>query len=166
MAHKPIPKGLPKKYHKYWRRPWLRRASWSRGFRRHLARRGYLTPHFRISEAKCKDGTPVPKHLMRRCRGHAFRLERIRHATGDKPMPITSWFRHEVYNRRIGGASRSKHIEAIATDHPKQWVDARGGQSRLVGVARNANIRGCGVYPGGAMHFDSRTGPFTTWTSW
>jgi Peptidase M15 len=160
-----FPKGLPRRYRRYWRQPWLRRASWSRGFRRWLDGAGLLTPNFSEAEARCKDGTPVPRHLKKKCRGHAFHLERVRHRLGDRPIPVTSWFRTPAHNVAVGGASRSKHMEAIATDHPKSWVDARGGQGRIRDVAVASNMGGVGLYPGGAVHMDSRPGPPVFWTS-
>lgn len=162
----PIPRNLPRRYRRHWRKPWRRRASWSRGFRTWLDRHGYLTPHFRLAEARCKDGTPVPTALNKRCRGHAFHLERIRHATGDRPIPVLSWYRTWSHNRAVGGASQSKHLDAIATDHPSSWVDARGGQQTLTTIAVRSGCEGIGRYPAGSMHFDSRGGTPVFWSSY
>jgi hypothetical protein len=163
VATMDVPSWLPRRYARYWRHPWLEAAAHSRGFRRVLLKHGYLSPHFTLEEARCKDGTPVPASLRHKCQGHAFRLERIRRWTG--PMPTTSWFRTRSHNTAVGGASRSRHMEAIATDHPKSWVDRHGGQARLRAIAVAANCRGIGSYPGGAMHFDSRPTPVVFWTS-
>lgn len=158
------PNGLPRRYRLYWARPWLLAARRSIGFRRWLDRHGYLSPHFTKAEARCKDGTAVPKHLLKRARDHAFNLERLRKRIGQVPIAITSWYRTDAHNRRVGGASKSKHKEAIATDHPVQFV-------RKVGTARfdrHANIvfrnGGMGSYPGGARHTDTR-GYRARWTS-
>jgi hypothetical protein len=134
------------------------------GFRRWLHRHGYLTPHFRLSEAACKDGTPVPKALIHGARDHAFALERLRHRLGDRPIQIISWYRHPAYNRRIRGASRSQHLTGKATDHPQAWVEDAGRAQ--VQAAANAVFAkgGVGIYPGGSMHFDSR-GFFARWSS-
>ena len=161
---KKYPKGLPTRYRWHWDHPWRFRARRHPGFRRWLDRHGYLTPHFTLREAKCKCGAAIPDSLNRRARDHAFNLERLRHALGDKPIPIISWYRPRWYNEQIGGASKSKHIEAIATDHPKAWVDAMGRKRVLsVGdaVFRNG---GMGIYPWGALHFDTR-GVRARWSS-
>lgn len=56
---------------------------------------------------------------------------------------------------------------AIATDHPKAWVDAHGGQEKVKQAAIASGFHGIGVYPGGAMHFDSREQSWIDfWTSW
>lgn len=163
MAARPV--GLPARYRYHWDHPWTLRARRHPGFRSWLDRHGYLTPHFRISEARCKDGTPVPSSLRGRCRNHAFNLERLRHTLGDQPISTISWYRHAAYNRRIGGASGSMHIRAIATDHPVSWVNARGRQRVLYHGNQIFAGGGMGTYPAGSMHFDTR-GYRSRWTTW
>ena len=158
------PSGLPRKYRPHWDRPWRPRARNSPGFRRWLDAHGYLSPHFTLAEAACKDGTPVPTALNRGARNHAFNLERLRRRLGDRPIPVISWYRTPAHNRRVGGAPQSKHLSAFATDHPKQWVNQVGRSLVLRhgdAVFRNG---GMGVYPAGSMHFDSR-GVRARWTS-
>lgn len=128
-----------------------------------LGRHGYLTPHFRKTEAACKDGTPVPRRLLRKARRHAFNLERLRHAIGDKPVRINSWYRHPAYNKQVGGASKSRHVQADATDHTVQWVRSIKDFDRIADKVFKRG--GKGSYPGGARHLDSR-GIYARWTSW
>lgn len=157
------PKGLPSKYRYHWRKPWTLRARKSKDFAAWLNRRGYLTPHFRKEEAACKDGTFVPVRLIPNARKHAFNLERLRHRLGDKPVQIISWYRTPDYNKRVGGASLSQHVNALATDHPVQWV------RRFKDFDRHARIvfrvGGFGTYPAGNRHLDSR-GWFARWSSY
>ena len=158
------PKGLPKRYRWHWDHPWSLRARQHRGFKRWLREHGYLSPNFSLAEARCKDGTPVPRSLRVAAQRHAFNLERLRHALGDRPISIISWYRHAAYNRRIGGASRSKHVAAIATDHSTQWVNRMGrSRVRYHGNRIFAN-GGMGTYPAGSMHFDTR-GYKARWSS-
>jgi hypothetical protein len=160
-----VPRDLPRKYHDYWRRPWEPAAYRSLGFRRWCKQHGYLSPHFKVEEARSHDGRSIPRRYRWRCRRHAFRLERIRHWTGDKPVPIVSWYRSPEQNRKVRGAKNSRHMRADATDHPKQWVDAHHGQGHCAALARKAGCKGIGVYPGGNLHFDDR--PVAAfWTSW
>jgi len=150
------PASLPAKYHDHWDHPWTEKARKTLGFRRWLKKNGYLTPHFPTSDSKCKDGTPVPRWLSYRCRQHAFQLEKFRHAVGDVPLDVLSWYRHRAYNRKIGGASQSKHILAIATDFAKETVD-KVGRKRWFQVADVIFANGgVGDYPAGSAHLDSR----------
>lgn len=158
------PRNLPRRYRPHWSRPWQPYARRSTGFRRWLDAHGYLSPHFTKAEARCKDGTPVPRHLLKRCRDHAFQLERLRKRLGGVPMAITSWFRTQRHNDAVGGARGSKHMEAIATDHPVQYV-RRIGTARFDREANRVFARGgFGQYPGGARHCDTR-GYRSRWTS-
>jgi hypothetical protein len=158
------PKGLPKKYRKHWDRPWTQRARLNRGFRLWLGRNGYLTPHFTKEEARSHNGEWVPRELLKHARNHAFNLEQLRHELGDVSIPIVSWYRSERYNREIRGATKSQHIQARATDHPREWVE-RVGRAR-VNAAADKVFRdgGVGRYPAGSVHFDSR-GFRARWTS-
>lgn len=150
------PGNLPAKYRDHWAHPWTEGARKSLGFRRWLKRNGYLTPHFRTADSRCHDGTPVPLRMSYACRQHAFRLEKFRHAVGDKPLPVLSWYRTPAYNRKIGGARNSMHMRAIATDFTKATVDSVG-RARWFQVADVVfSNGGVGDYPAGSAHLDSR----------
>jgi hypothetical protein len=91
-----------------------------------------LTPHFKLSEFHCHDGTHVPSvaipGLLRLCREV---LEPLRAKFG--VCRVNSGYRTVEYNRRIGGAPRSQHIYEIepasvaadvhlASGNPQQWA--------------------------------------------
>lgn len=150
------PTSLPAKYRYHWEHPWTEKARKSVGFRRWLKQHGYLSPNFKTAESKCKDGTPVPRRYSYACRQHAFRLEKFRHAVGDRSLPILSWYRTPAYNRKIGGASQSMHMRAIATDFDRSTVD-RIGRARWFNTADVIfKDGGVGDYPAGSAHLDSR----------
>jgi hypothetical protein len=158
------PRDLPVKYRYAWDHPWKQRPRLNIGFRRWLDNHGYLTPHFTKEDARCNCGTWVPSHLLTRARNHAFNLEQLRHELGDKPIPILSWYRPDWYNRQIGGASQSKHIEAIATDMTREWV-ARVGRDNFNRAADKVfRDGGVGRYPAGSVHVDTR-GFRARWTT-
>ena len=158
-----MPVMVPQKYLDHWRRPWTRKAKYSPGFRLWLHSKGRLSPHFTYEEAKCRDGTHIPRRLRSQARNHAFNLERLRHELGDNPVRIISWYRTPAYNRSVGGASKSKHMDAVATDHPVQWVRQFPHFDQI--ADRIFANGGFGAYPGGARHLDSR-GYKARWTSW
>jgi peptidase M15-like protein len=156
---------VPARYRKLWARPWTLRARSSPGFKKWLLEEGLLSPNFAVREARCKDGSPVPHSLIPACQRHAFNMERLRHRLGDRPIPITSWYRTPSWNAHVGGARGSKHIDAVATDIPVEFVERVGTHT----FDRHANIvfrnGGFGQYPGGARHTDTR-GYRSRWTSW
>lgn len=159
------PNKLPVRYRYHWDHPWTRKAKYSPGFRRWLARHHYLTPHFTMAEGRCKDGTDIPRRKRPKARNHAFKLERLRHGLGGHPVQITSWYRTKRWNNVVGGARNSKHIQAIATDHPAAYVDKIGRDNFLKIAGQIFKNDGVGVYPNGAVHLDSR-GYKARWNSW
>lgn len=75
-----------------------------------------LTDHFDSREWDCRDETPYPAQWIEsRLRPHAKELEIIRARAGS-PIIISSGYRTPEYNRKIGGARNSQHVEGRATD--------------------------------------------------
>lgn len=74
-----------------------------------------LTKNFLINEFYCNDGTPIPNNLIGNVTELANNLQVIREVVG-VAINITSSYRHEEYNKDIGGALNSKHITAEAAD--------------------------------------------------
>jgi hypothetical protein len=156
---------------KIWREPWLRNSMihrinlpMRRKLRKALDASGLISPHFTWSTAACHDGTPVPQRLRGNATRQAWRLEEFRHALGDKPVPILSWYRTPAYNRKIGGATQSQHMQATATDFDREFVD-RVGRSRFFALANKFwKNDGVGDYPSGSAHTDVR-GFRARWTS-
>ncbi len=67
-------------------------------------------------------------------------MEEVRDRLGGRPLTVNSWYRDPVTNRRVGGASRSRHLVGDAVDfvapgiHPydvynrlNRWWGSRGG---------------------------------------
>jgi len=74
------------------------------------------TPHFKLKEFACKNGTPVPTQYYPNCQALMELLEKVRSACGDKPITIISGYRTPVYNANCGGAKNSQHLYAAAAD--------------------------------------------------
>ena len=49
-------------------------------------------------------------------------MEEVRAYLGDRPITINSWYRDPTTNRRVGGASRSRHLSGDAVDFVVQGI--------------------------------------------
>lgn len=151
-----VPSWVPKRHRKKWLRPWTFGARHWPKFKRLCLKHGYLSPNFKLSEAACKDGTPVPSHLIGNAQRHAFNLEKLRHELGDRPVRIISWYRTPAYNRAVGGASQSRHMSADATDHSSQFITSVGRARWNAATGKVFSSGGVGTYSSGSGHVDSR----------
>ena len=83
-----------------------------------------------------------------------------------KPMTVTSWLRTPAYNGRVGGASNSMHLEALAVDWknaaenaPASWTDAqwRNVITKWHGICYESGLLGGSVEIAPTWaHFDVR----------
>ena len=74
-----------------------------------------------------------------------------------RPLTISSGYRTPEYNGKIGGATRSKHLDGIAVDIPIAGEDA----FKLVGLAYSLGFTGIGIKQNGKwskrfIHLDVR----------
>lgn len=160
-----LPNWLPNKYIQHWKYPYGKKARESQAFKDLLWSKGYASPNFTEPETRCKRGDRVPSSLRSGCQEQAFQLEQVRHALGDVSMPALSWYRPRDYNALIGGASESKHIDAIATDFDVRLVNRVGKTKFDAAFEKFYANDGFGQYPGGSRHGDVR-GYKSRWTSY
>jgi uncharacterized protein YcbK (DUF882 family) len=118
-----------------------------------------LTHHFHLNEFQCRDGTPYPAEWINdRLRLLCLDLETLRTALGGKPLYISSGYRTADYNRAIGGARRSQHVEGRAVDlfSPSVSVDRLQTTARRLILTGDFHvIRTLGLYPT-FTHLDMR----------
>ena len=109
-----------------------------------------ISKNFKVREFCCKDGSDEIK-IDSTVVGY---LQAARDHFG-VPIYITSAYRTPVYNKKIGGASKSYHMQGRAVDHHTK------GKVALMELARFYESIGCFgiiVYPNsGFIHIDSRT---------
>lgn len=74
------------------------------------------SPHFRITEFKCNDGTLVPSKYYPNVQKVMNMLEKLRSALGSDMIKINSGYRTAGYNAKVGGAKSSLHLTANAAD--------------------------------------------------
>ena len=116
------------------------------------------SPHLSWSELTCKDGTPYPQE-WRSERGLflALEFERIRAIVG-VPIVVLSAYRTLEWNKLVGGAKVSQHVQGRALDlkPPEGWtVDRFYNLIHLHALALESGIYGLGRYPT-FVHFDIR----------
>lgn len=122
--------------------------------------------HLSWAELACNDGTPYPTAFRTTRLPELVRaFERIRELCGF-PLIVNSAYRTEAYNRRIGGAKASQHIEGRALD----LCPVKGGAKGLEALRKAAQqaraeglLRGIGIYSG-FVHVDTRPGQAATWS--
>lgn len=91
-----------------------------------------LSAHFTLEELCASDtarqhgiaNTP-PAELLPNLQRLASVLERVRSALGDRPLLVSSGYRCEALNRRVGGAASSAHLRGLAADVTQTGVTPR-----------------------------------------
>jgi hypothetical protein len=112
-----------------------------------------LTPNFKVREFACKCGkcstTKIDEKLVN------F-VQKIRDHFG-QPVTINSGYRCSAHNKKVGGASKSKHTEGMAADIVVKNVKP----AEVAKFAESLGILGIGLYEtdkdGYFVHVDTRT---------
>lgn len=113
-----------------------------------------LTSHFSEAELTCRCGCG-------RCYMNAAfmtRLEALRVAFNE-PINVSSAFRCNNYNMKVGGKSDSQHLIGKAVDI---LIVSPGKRFQLVSLAIAFGFRGIGV-DGAFVHVDTRAGEPVLW---
>lgn len=85
-----------------------------------------------------------------------WHLEQLRAICGGRPLRIISGYRDPAHNKRVGGASQSRHLHGDAADIPVGYA--------TVEQARAAGFVGIGRTGKWATHVDMRPGPPAEWS--
>lgn len=105
-----------------------------------------ITKNFKISEFVCKDGNKETIIDIK-----AVSMLQLLRDTFQKPIMVNSAYRSPAYNKSIGGAPKSKHMEGIAFD-----ISIPGVTPLEVGKkALQIGFKGVGVYDT-FTHVDTR----------
>lgn len=115
-----------------------------------------VTPHFKFTEFACKDGSPVPKQYWYNMRMLAGNLEALR-GSFRSPIIINSAYRHEIYNKRVGGAVNSQHLTCNAVDINVKGVAPLIVYTRIVTLMENNILdKGAVILYNNFVHYDRR----------
>ena len=98
----------------------------------------------------------VTQRIVRLCKY----LDEVRTFLGGRPVHITSGYRDPVSNRRVGGASRSRHMSGDAVDF---WVEGMDSVDVFYKL-KNFHPRGGLAVGNGFVHLDLRPGSPARWS--
>ena len=120
-----------------------------------------LTNSFSLKEFACKDGNSVPLELLANVKELADNLQVLRDEVG-VPITITSGYRTEAYNKKIGGAKSSMHIQAKAADIKVQGLTPKEVKHIIEILIKDGKMKdgGIGLYSSW-LHYD--VGPKRRW---
>lgn len=111
-----------------------------------------LTPHFRVREFRCKDGSDeilIDEKLPRL-------LEQIR-VFAENTVTITSAYRSEAYNVKIGGSRGSYHVKGQAAD----IITSGRTPAEIAKFAQAIGAGGVGLYTKkNFVHVDTRASKY------
>ncbi len=118
---------------------------------------GQLSANFGLSEFASKDGAATPASVIPALRDLASQLEVVREAFGGASISITSGYRSPQHNRRVGGATRSRHMAGEAADFNVSGVSPRTVQDKVEELIAEGKMKqgGLGRYSG-FTHYDIR----------
>lgn len=85
-----------------------------------------------------------------------WHLELLRARKGGRPLRIISGYRDPAHNKRVGGATQSRHLHGDAADIPAGYA--------TVEDARAVGFTGIGRRGPWAVHVDMRPGPRREWS--
>jgi uncharacterized protein YcbK (DUF882 family) len=121
--------------------------------------------YFAAQRKGVKNSQP-PKRLWKSIVSTLRIVDELRESFG-KPCRILSSYRSPDYNRAVGGASMSQHLEFTALDIAIDGVAARLVYERLLQWRKEGKFTGgLGYYPSsGFVHIDTRPRNATWWGS-
>ncbi len=121
-----------------------------------------LSKNFQLSEFACNDGTSVPEKLVCNVVVLAANLQVLRDDLGES-LTILSGYRTPSWNTKVGGASKSMHLEAKASDLICRSLTPKQLHARILKLIKDGKMKdgGVGIYKS-FVHYDIRDKP-TRW---
>jgi uncharacterized protein YcbK (DUF882 family) len=116
-----------------------------------------LSKYFDWSEFQSNDGAAMPDHVKANIKKLVPQLEKIRAASGNRPMRINSGYRSPAQNTAVGGVKNSYHMQGMAADFTIQGMTPKQVQQLVGSLIDSGQITqgGLGSY-GTFTHYDIR----------
>ena len=103
-----------------------------------------LSKNFKLSELACNDGSGKVLYVP----ALIDKLQKLRDKLG-KPITIVSAYRTPEYNKKVGGAPKSQHMEGTAADIKVSGVTPLA----VAKAAESVGFTGIGVYTHSGNNF-------------
>lgn len=115
-----------------------------------------LTKNFNLREFKCNDGSSTPLDVVRNLEKLATNLQVLRDKVGE-PITITSGYRSESHNKKIGGAKNSQHVLGTAADFKVKGMRPNEVYAIIENLIKKGEMMegGLGLYSNW-IHYDIR----------
>lgn len=101
-----------------------------------------------LGELQCKDGTDI----VRYCPETINNVEKLRELTGSSAVIYVSAYRTLLWNRKVGGASRSTHIDGYAVD--VYFKNSKYSTKQIACMAQDLGFKGIGYMNSQTIHLD------------
>lgn len=125
---------------------------------------GRITKNFTLAEMTNKQAAETVKLVLTpEAVEHAQMMQELRDCYG-KPLEVSSWYRTKAFNKKVGGASNSAHLDGRATDINNINTKDSEAVKRFTHwwqaiCTAHGKVGGVEVYKWG-MHFDSYSDKF------
>lgn len=115
-----------------------------------------LTKNFDLKEFQCKDGSATPLELIPNLQKLAEQLQVLRDFLGVS-LHINSGYRSPAYNKKIGGAKFSQHVQGKAADISCSKFTPEQIHAAILQLIKEGKMLegGVGIY-NSWVHYDTR----------
>ena len=113
-----------------------------------------LSKNFILEEFRCNDGSPVPESKVCNVKILALNLQALRDHLGEA-ITINSAYRTPSYNKKVGGAKNSMHLQAKAADITTRSLTPKQLHAKIEALIKSGDMQngGLGLYPS-FVHYD------------
>lgn len=118
-----------------------------------------ITENFYLDEFECRDKSDIPLDVFNNILEVAEQMQKIRDIL-DAPIKVNSGYRSPIYNKSIGGASKSQHLLGKACDFTVKGLTPYQVADHLEDLMQSGVIinGGLGEYDT-FTHYDIRNNP-------
>lgn len=110
-----------------------------------------ISEHFKLKEFQCQDGSDTVKYSTELL----AKLEKLR-AYGGYTITVNSGYRTVSHNKKVGGSSKSQHIEGTAADITVKKDGKVVNAKYICCICQTLGFKGIGYISSTSVHVDMR----------